>query len=98
MTGASPHDGQRIVMKTVTLSSILSAALCIGHLATASPIQYRYNSFTDLGAVDAVEINDSGQVTGRAFVNQASVPFITGPNGADLRLISLAPRDASGFG
>jgi probable HAF family extracellular repeat protein len=85
-------------LKTAILGTIALAALSSGRLATASTIQYRYNSFTDLGHVDAVEINDSGQVTGRAFVDQASMPFVTGPNGANLRLISLAPGHNFGFG
>jgi len=85
-------------LKTAILGTIALAALSSGRLATASTIQYRYNSFTDLGHVDAVEINDSGQVTGRGFVGQSSIPFTTGPNGANLRLISLAPHHDFGFG
>ena len=83
-------------MKT-QLSATIIAAICFGHLTTASATQYPY-SVIDLGPVDATEINNSGQVTGRAFVDQASMPFVTGPNGSDLRLISVAPNVDFGYG
>ena len=83
-------------MKTL-LSATIIAAICFGHLAMASATQDPY-SIIDVGYVDPVEINDSGQVTGRAFVDQASWPFVTGPNGTDPRLISLAPGHHFGFG
>jgi uncharacterized membrane protein len=86
-----------MVLKTATLGPMLSAALCFGHLATASATQFAY-TVTDLGPVDATEINDTGQVTGRGFRDQGSIPFVTGPNGANLRLISLAHDHDSGYG
>jgi len=88
---------ERTLLKTATLGMIALAGFCFGHLATASATQYPY-SVIDLGPVDATEINNSGQVTGRGFVDQASMPFVTGPNGSNLRLISVASNVNFGYG
>ena len=87
-------------MKTAILGTIALAALSFGRFATASTIQYLSNSFAEVGTevayVEPWEINESGQVTGRAQVDSVVVPFVTGPNGANLMLISLAPPDDLG--